>query len=372
MGATVFVLGAGASYGDPLEFMPGYTGDPSAAPPQPPLTNQFFLKGHLNGDPKEIEERFGHLFWHIRKHWRIVDVLGGDQWRSLSIEDVFSSLSLLNEFAPPGTDEKATSRLLLNELTRFIRRTISMSTLYRFGPYTETLARSLKAGDSVISFNYDLLMDQEFFGNESPLQYQNFCVKFLGTDLIDTGREYDPIRRSLTEPVAPGTNGGPSGPLDGLYLKLHGSLNWFTCPNPLCPKSRSFVVLNSVSQCLAVSAFSTDFQCGYCQGELTALLVPPLAQKPVMNNPHLRNIWGNAFGVLANASRVVIIGFSFQPSDFYAAWLFRYALRYRPDTRVVVVNPDNKKEEFQERMRGLFGDRYDGRWHHFDQVGEML
>jgi hypothetical protein len=70
--------------------------------------------------------------------------------------------------------------------------------------------------------------------------------------------------------------------------------------------------------------------------------------------------------------KVVIIGFSFQPSDFYAAWLFRYALRYRPDTRVVVVNPDNKKEAFQERMRGLFGDRYDGRWHRFDQIGEML
>ncbi|MGD1072123.1 MAG: hypothetical protein ABSB15_18495, partial [Bryobacteraceae bacterium] len=207
MGGTVFVLGAGASHGDPLEFMPGYTGDPSEAPPQPPLTNQFFLKGHLNGDPKEIEERYGRLFWHIRKHWRIADVLGGDQWKSLSIEDVFSSLALLNEFAPPGTDEKATARLLLNELTRFIRRTISMSTLFRFGPHTETLARSLKTGDSVISFNYDLLMDQEFFGNESPLQYQNFCVKFLGTDLVETGPEYDPIRRSLTEPVAPGTNG---------------------------------------------------------------------------------------------------------------------------------------------------------------------
>ena len=232
-------------------------------------------------------------------------------------------------FPPAGTDEKAVSQLLLNQLTRYIRRSISISTMFRFGTYTHTLARNLKAADSVINFNYDLLMDQEFSRDHEALQYQNFCVKFLGTDLINPGPDYEAVRQSLLEPVAPGSNGGPSGPMQGLYLKPHWSLNWFTCPNTACPKSRSFVILDSVAQCLAVSAWNIDFQCNYCHGELTALLVPPLAQKPVMNNPHLRNIWGNAFAVLANATTIVIIGFSFQPSDFYAAWLFRYALKYR-------------------------------------------
>lgn len=93
---------------------------------------------------------------------------------------------------------------------------------------------------------------------------------------------------------------------------------------------------------------------------------------PVMNNPHLRNIWENAFAVLANAAKIVIIGFSFQPSDFYAAWLFRYALKYRQDAKVLVVNPGNTDTAFQERMQSIFGHRCDRRWNNFTQIDQII
>jgi len=373
MGGTVFVLGAGASFGDALEFQDGYSGDKAQVPPRPPLTNQFFDATHINGDPHEIEQQNRPLISHIRHHWGITETLGEGAWNFLSIEEVFSALALLNDFSPPSSDEKANSQLLLNDLTRFIRRSISMSTLFRFGTHTQRLAQHLKPNDSVINFNYDLLMDQELLVNKGPLQYQNFSVKFFGTDLIDPGAGYHDIRQFLTEPISAGSTNGPSGPAEGLYLKPHGSLNWFTCPNTGCPRSRSFVVLTSITQCLASSAWSINFQCNYCHSELTALLVPPLSQKPIMNNPHLRNIWGNAFAVLANAAKIVIIGFSFQPSDFYAAWLFRYGLHYRQDARVLVVNPANKSDSaFQVRMESIFGTRYDGTWTEFDQLDQII
>ena len=91
-----------------------------------------------------------------------------------------------------------------------------------------------------------------------------------------------------------------------------------------------------------------------------------------MNNPHLRNIWGNAFAILANASKVVIIGFSFQPSDFYAAWLFRYALKFRQGAKVIVVNPENTNDAFQARMRSIFGQRYDSAWVNFGQIEDVI
>jgi hypothetical protein len=183
--------------------------------------------------------------------------------------------------------------------------------------------------------------------------------------------DYEAVRAYLSEPVAPGSNFGPTDPMEGLYLKPHGSLNWFTCPNLACPKSRTFVILD-IGQCLAVSSWGIDFQCNYCHGELSALLVAPLAQKPVMNNSHLRNIWGNALAVLANAAKIVVIGFSFQPSDFYAAWLFRHALQYQKDAEVLVVNPANADPTFQSRMQNIFGHRYNPKWTSFTQIDQII
>jgi len=132
------------------------------------------------------------------------------------------------------------------------------------------------------------------------------------------------------------------------------------------------VVSQAIAQCLGSSTFSIDFQCNYCHEDLTTLLVPPLAQKPILGTPYLRNLWSNVFAVLANAARIVIIGFSFQPSDFYASWLFRYALRHNRDAKVLVVNPDNAKDEFRNRMRAIFGDQYDGRWTGVQQINDII
>jgi hypothetical protein len=373
MGGTVFVLGAGASYGDTLQFHSGYTGETTAPPPNPPLSNQFFDAEHLHGEPEHVEKEYARLVAHIRNHWGIDRPFGDPPWTALSIEEVFTSLALLNDFSPAGTSEKAISQLLLNDLTRYIRRSIGYSTLFRFGPHTRLLAQQLKPEDSVLTFNYDLLMDQELINDgNGPLQYQNFCAKLLGTDLLDVGDSYREIRERLAEPISPGTTKGPSGPLDGLYLKLHGSLNWFVCPNRACPRSNNFAVVPSVPQCLGSSVLAIDFQCNYCHSVLIPLLVPPLVQKPVMNNPQLRNIWSNAFAVLANASKVVVIGLSFQPSDFYAAWLFRYALEGRKDVKVWVVNPLNEDPGFRDRMKHIFSNGYDDSFLRFDQICEVV
>jgi len=46
----------------------------------------------------------------------IDEPFGGPTWASLSIEEVFTSLALLNDFSPPGTNDRALSQLLLNDL----------------------------------------------------------------------------------------------------------------------------------------------------------------------------------------------------------------------------------------------------------------
>ena len=372
MDGTVYVLGAGASHGDTLRFHAGYKGDSAEAPPNPPLTNQFFHKDYLIDTPEEVERDYSLLVTHIRNHWGIEKPLGKAPWASLSIEEVFTSIATESDFSPAGTSEKARAQIRLNVLLRYIRRRLAHSCLFRFGVYTRVLAQSLRPEDSVLSFNYDLLMDQELIGEGGPLQYQNFSAKMLGKDLFKVGKGYRPVREWLAESVAAGSISGPTGPYYGLYLKLHGSLNWFVCPSGACPRSKQLVVVSSIEQCLGSSAIGINFQCSYCYSELIPFLVPPLVQKPVMNDPQLRNIWGNALAVLANAARVVVIGFSFQPSDFYAAWLFRRALERRKDIRISVVNPLNKKQRFGERMRSIFVNGYDDSLQTFDQVHEAI
>ncbi len=44
---------------------------------------RYLFERSFTGDPKEIEERYGRLFRHIRKHWRIADAAdsGKDEMR---------------------------------------------------------------------------------------------------------------------------------------------------------------------------------------------------------------------------------------------------------------------------------------------------
>ena len=113
--------------------------------------------------------------------------------------------------------------------------------MFRFGAFTRVLAEHLKPEDSVINFNYDLLMDQELLcGKGGPLQYQNFSVKFLDTDLFDPGDGYDDTRLLLTEPVSPASNSGPLGPTHGVYLKPHGSLELVHLPECCLSKVSEF------------------------------------------------------------------------------------------------------------------------------------
>jgi hypothetical protein len=338
---------------------------------QIPLTEHFFDAKSLYGKPEDVEQDYAGLVAHIRNFWGMSQPFGTSRWASLSVEDVFTSLTLLNDFSASGTDEKARSQLLVNGLIRYIRRSISYSTLFRFGVHTKFLAQRLKPKDSVLSFNYDLLMDQELLNDaDGPLQYQNFSVKLLGADILDVGPSYCEARRRLSEAAS-------VGPTDGLYLKLHGSLNWFTCANRVCPLSKKITVVPSVGQCLGSSAIGVPFQCNYCHSYLVPFIVPPLVEKRVMTEPHLRNIWGNAFALLQDASKIVVIGFSFQPSDFYATWLFRYALKGRSNAKVWVVNPLNDPakaghSEFRERMSNIFVNGYDETCFGFHQVGDVL
>jgi hypothetical protein len=354
---TVFILGAGASYGDTLV---GLFDDKETAC-RIPLTNQFFQSEYLEGEIEDIKRDYQDLLSYIKDGWHNQWPLGTERWRSLNLEDVFTSLAIENEFAPSGTDEKAKTQLRLNSLKKYIRKLIGKNSLNSYGKFTRQLVENLKTQDSIITFNYDLLIDEAFIrkhSGERSLHYEKFSVKLLG--------------RSLRDPKAK-----PPRADNGLYLKMHGSLNWFLCTNNLCPNSEKPWVVTDVMQSLAMSQHGADYTCLYCAGLLTPYLIPPLLNKLVLRDKISRNIWSNALSILRSASKIVIIGYSFPATDFYSEWLFRTDLKGFGEVKVWVVNPlnDQRGEDgtaFEKRMTSITMSRRVTKYYRFDQINEVL
>ena len=367
----VFVLGAGASYGDTLVDI--HTGEETHN--DIPLINQFFQSDYLFDDTSKIERSYADLITYIREAWRITDPLGTKKWRSLDMEDVFTSLAIQNEFAPPDSDAKAHAQLLLNSLKRFIQHLIGRRSHSKYGKLTRQLVEGLRVQDSIISFNYDLLVDEALIRDQfrdGPQHYEKFSDKFLGRSFTGVGGRYTFEYHQ------------------GLYLKLHGSLNWFTCSNNFCPNADQLRILPLTDQALGLSQWG-DPVCDYCEGALSSYLIPPLLNKPVLRDRIARNIWSNALSILSSATKIVVIGYSFPATDFYSEWLFRMALRGRGNTKVWIVNPlnsldsqekDAKKKAAYEARRTTFIDRldntittlwgYDSTYFRFDQLEDVL
>ena len=202
--------------------------------------------------------------------------------------------------------------------------------------------------DTIINFNYDLLVDQELIANRS-VQYENFSNVILGKQLYKSSSDGN-----------------------GLYLKLHGSLNWFTCTSPGCRNNNAININQDQDRTLYMSATGSIQRCRVCQSEETLVLIPPLLHKPVLQMPIFKSIWANALIRLRNATNLVMIGYSFPPTDFYAAWLIKKAIEGDDDIKVWIVNPMNKKKNFRERMSNIFRFGFEHNHTSFDQIQGIL
>lgn len=360
MRQTVYVLGAGASYGDSLKMSDEQTwkqrcridvnteADPATATNPPVITGFFNEKFLWWTYPERIEKLYPEMINYIRRRWSIKGAFGTGDWLSVNLEDVFTSAAIDLEFNPPGTNAHAQSQLLLNHIKRHISFVLGRCTICRYGEYTRALVNGLDETDTIINFNYDLLVDQElitssdgrYFPRNGFYQYHNFADVILDKPFNDYA--YSETLR--------GKNTG-----SGLYLKMHGSLNWTTCTNPSCARSKTIKIEDVFSSLvLRNSPTGGPPRCNTCQGEVSTVIIPPLLNKPILNQPVIRNIWSNALHALRQAQRIVIIGYSFPATDFYTEWLFRSA-RIDEDTIVQVINPLNnpKHKDKQERTRFL-------------------
>jgi len=132
----------------------------------------------------------------------------------------------------------------------------------------------------------------------------------------------------------------------GLYniklLKLHGSTNWLFCPN--C--NRMFTGVGSKQN--AWSMYAIERSCIHCSNKdsknktpkLEPFFITPTYLK-VFDNAHIQMIWHNAHTELAEADKIVFVGYSLPEADYHLRTLMKRAIR--PGTPIDVVLTQNDK-----------------------------
>lgn len=364
MQGRVFILGAGASHGDTLKDLVGIQRR-SKSIVRPPLIDGFFRKRlweEIGYAGNSAAAEFRNAFSYITQLKQLGESsLGEGNWQNLNLEEVFTALEIEREFQGPESAMGGFLTAARNELVGYIGKMLAFCHQDMYGIYTQQLVHVLDPADSILTFNYDLLMDQVFLFQQAPPYHQHYSRFFN--------------RLSYGSWPSPSEKEGP----DGMLLKLHGSLNWFRCTNPGCPGASKVQLAQNTQECLSrfLGIHSEDETCLQCGSEMVALIVPPLLKKPIINNWIFRSIWGMARRRLQEATEVFIIGYSAPPSDFYASWLLQSTIGPRKDLKPIVVNPansptDSNYESFRIRMNALFPHGYDGGFLTFDQLGSFL
>lgn len=191
------------------------------------------------------------------------------------------------------------------------------------------LAKSMKSGDIVLSFNYDILMEnalrsvQKFTDNGYLITFYNVLS---GGDWIAADSEKSTI------PV----------------VKLHGSLNWLKCS--YCD-SDLLARYQKVDEA-AVTALDTMGcpKCNVGTANLARVIIPPLLTKGY-DDPTIHYLWLEAERLLHDVEEVVIIGYSLPPTDIATETLLRTGFGSRIyKLPVTIVNTHNNMKQHFSRI----------------------
>lgn len=216
---------------------------------------------------------------------------------------------------------------------------------------------------SVISTNWDILLDnsiKEIIRRSGEKAVVDYCC------YISSHNPYD-------DTVKPGLEVLGQGGFNIKLLKLHGSYNWLQCPRCL----RVYVEFN---QKIAVNQYENKNSCRHCDNNfkpqkshiLTSNLIMPTFLKD-FSNPQYKLIWQNAGVELAEATKVVFIGYSLPQADFEMRQLLARMIREDAEIEVVTKGSESRPstKDLIERYNVFFGKRkpkyfYEGVTHYIN------
>jgi hypothetical protein len=321
---SVVILGAGATRG-------AYKGI-TRARILPPLNQDFF----------RVAERFTRVAGARQRQAfeRLRRFLEGEvQLRStnpLTMEEMFNILFISKDlprvFRRGGPIRSPGFR---REVKDFVSLVVALLRYVQQNPrhphaidHHLSLARALFDGDTIVSLNYDTLIDN--------------ALLLTGWD-PGTGYGFD-ARKQLR---FAGASRSTLPPRDIALLKPHGSLNWFapgdwkSLEQVLFSRSPALVLFSSVPRAYDLRS-----------KQMIRFFVPPLYTK-FFANDFWRRIWEQTFLDLVNAEALIVVGCSIVESDFHLRSILVRALKARSGRfkRLIIIEPS---QEVRGQLRKLF------------------
>lgn len=215
-------------------------------------------------------------------------------------------------------------------------------------PLAKEFLSIVRTQDSLVSLNYDLLIESHLLRGESEPPDPRIAVlsRLIGAPDVEAGAS------------RPGTLEYLEFGHRGVFVKLHGSADWYSCANPECPfhgyMTPGWLTRNDTRD-------TCWGRCTVCGSGIEAAIVPPTHAKPFDRFPKVRLMWWRAFNALIHARRWTFIGTSLAPADFHLSSLIRSSSRastcFHPTAnggQICVVNKDgDSARQLGERIYRL-------------------
>lgn len=314
-GATVYLMGAGASH--------GYGGSRTGV--NPPLATSFFGTFSRLMISADLEVRIGFIINYIRDTRGIAPerMEGFEE----NIETVFAEIheNLLQALAVPKADV-AEAFSLLKAYDQFIFWFAHILNEIQNGapdPVYAELVRRAGPDDVFVTFNWDTLLDRVLANTGAWFPDDGYGVRF------------EAIHEKGWRPARDTRSRWP-------LLKLHGSTNWMGpyATIDFMARERRFMQAPErarfrycvVDSSTRYAAYKDRWRPGYepysyffppddpvSGAHLMPILIPPSGKKDFSEFPDVfAPVWSAARAALASARRLVIIGYSFPPTDGHA------------------------------------------------------
>ncbi len=304
-GKAAVILGAGASRGA------SYVN--TLLPVKPPLDRDFFNQVQALPDG-----RHGKIVRDLLTVAR--DEFGPDL--KVTMEEFFTHVEFLDEFHSRLKVDRGPRRRTYREIQETflhaLTAVLAASTEGFACEYHDVLAAALRPGDTVLSFNYDTLIDRAL---KARAGNRWRASQGYGVPVVDGCSDWE------AQPAP-----GPPARVPIRLLKMHGSLNW----------QRSD---NGTGILLKTQPYDPE----------RILVIPPAWKKPITEDPVFSSIWKAARFALRQASILVVVGYSVPVTDMLARALLRVEatvptseqLRY-----LVLANPDGLARGSMVRLLG--------------------
>jgi hypothetical protein len=290
---SVVILGAGASRG--ASFCgPGLQ-------VLPPLDADFFrLAQHMN--EADYNEYAKPVLAFLREDFGA---------RSLpTLETVFTQLEgferFLRQFSIRRGRRPVRYQKQLGYLQELIPAVFRGAFDRRMCDWHDRIAQALRAGDAVVSFNYDTLIDHSL----------TRWARGIWDARCGYGFDVEKGAAAWTAPSTP-------GPFPQEYLRLlkpHGSLHWTN--------------VNEETETLDLRADA------YAQKAARSNVIPPTWDKTVLGRWPWKPVWEESSRYLQRVRCLIVVGYSVPPTDLMSQALIKSSLSRAELRLLVVVNPD--------------------------------